>query len=128
MNAGLGTDECWTLLGPGGAGRVCFCVDEVVGVTPVPYVVGDGVVFCRVSPFGIVARHARRHPVTFQADDGEGQHPATWSVTLSAVSVPVTDQATIASLWAPGRVVEPGRPSSWIALAGDAVAGHRLVG
>lgn len=123
----LDVRECWRRLAARGLGRICFCVDERVEVVLAPYVVRDGLVYCRAAAFGPVARRAPEHSVTLQVDDVAGDR-ATWSVAVTGTARHVTDAGTTAFLWTPVRRAahEVGREPLWIGVDADEVTGRRI--
>ena len=124
----LSATECWRLLRSRSTGRIRCRVGDRNQEVPCAYVTRDDVLYFRTNAFGPVARQVERHPVTLQVDDRSDERQPGWWVTVTGTAHRVSDAATLASLWTPGRphAWELGLEHLWVALALDDVTGRRF--
>ncbi|MBM9617791.1 helix-turn-helix domain-containing protein [Streptomyces zhihengii] len=124
----LETDECWTLLGTHGVGRVAVTAPDGPAILPVNYVVADREVAFRTSS-GALPGRAAGGETAFEVDHIDEAFSQGWSVLVVGTARTVTDEAGVSRLdglaysepWAGGE------RDLWIALSAERVTGRRIL-
>jgi nitroimidazol reductase NimA-like FMN-containing flavoprotein (pyridoxamine 5'-phosphate oxidase superfamily) len=124
----LDPDECWTLVGGHGVGRIGFMGETHIQIVPTRYDALRGTAYFRAGTFGELARRVHGHAVSLQVDDLDRRTFSGWSVVLTGTAHRVEDAATVAARWSVGRPSPwlPGADSQWIALQVNAILGERV--
>jgi hypothetical protein len=89
----LTADECWTLLGSAGLGRLATAAHEEADVFPLNFLVGDRTILFRTAPGSKLDDIARAPRVAFEADGVIAQWH--WSVVVHGIAVRLTDQLDV---------------------------------
>ncbi|MCP9947000.1 pyridoxamine 5'-phosphate oxidase family protein [Streptomyces somaliensis] len=123
----LDPDECWSLLGTHGVGRVAVTTHEGPAILPVNYVAGDGEVAFRTSPESLPGKAAGGE-VAFEADHIDEAFSRGWSVLLVGSARTVTEPGEARALTeraftAPWAGAER---DLWIAISPSRVTGRRI--
>jgi hypothetical protein len=117
----LALEECWSLLGPSGVGRVAVTVDGLPRIIPVNYSVASDVVYFRTAP-GTVLNNVSSQKVAFEADAIDPETRSGWSVCVVGSGSSARDGGPEVDSWAPGRRDVRFR------IVPDEVTGRRLFG
>lgn len=124
----LPLQECMRLLGRVPVGRVAFVSRGEVVVVPVNHARDGASVVFRTGEGSIQSSAARRHVVSFEADEYDIDERTGWSVLLKGTLDLVTDDAEVDRLrehglhpWADAS----GRPH-WVRLTPTTVSGRRI--
>jgi nitroimidazol reductase NimA-like FMN-containing flavoprotein (pyridoxamine 5'-phosphate oxidase superfamily) len=125
----LSTTECLMLLKSTGVGRVGWCGDGGPRVLPVNYVVDNGRILFRTSPYSVIAKIAAGQQVAFEVDNIDEFLEIGWSVLVVGAATGVGDPGDIPKAlqdrpapWAPGN------RTLYIRIQPDTVTGRRVVG
>ena len=78
----LSEDECWDHLRSRSVGRIAWSGDEGVSVVPVNFVVEDGAILLRTTPYSLMARDCTARDVAFEADAFDDATHTGWSVLV----------------------------------------------
>lgn len=107
----LDSDQCLTLIGPGGVGRIAYTGESGPMVLPVNYVLQDGTVLFRTAERGPLDEDLRTeiahadYKVAFEIDSIDPAGQRGWSVLIQGPAHHVADASGnldgIES-WAPG--------------------------
>ncbi|GAA4931675.1 hypothetical protein GCM10023237_62280 [Streptomyces coeruleoprunus] len=124
----LGPEECWTLLGTHGVGRVAVTSHEGPAILPVNYLVAGREVAFRTSPDSVPAKAASGE-VAFEVDHIDDAFSQGWSVLVVGAARTVTDPDGVRDLeehaftspWAGGE------RDLWVAIAPARVTGRRIL-
>jgi nitroimidazol reductase NimA-like FMN-containing flavoprotein (pyridoxamine 5'-phosphate oxidase superfamily) len=117
----LTLEECWSLLGVSGIGRVALVVDGLPRIIPVNYAVAADVVYFRTAP-GTVLTNVTGQKVAFEADAIDPATRSGWSVCLVGTGSASGTDAPPVDTWAPGARQVRYR------IVPDEVTGRRLYG
>jgi hypothetical protein len=125
----LTTAECLMLLESRRVGRVAWCEGDAPQALPVNYVVDNGRILFRTSPYSTIAKVASGRRVAFEVDDIDEFVETGWSVLVvgraQAVDAPgdiPTSNADRPAPWAPGA------RNLYIRIQPETVTGRRVVG
>lgn len=124
----LEAEECWSLLGTHGVGRVAVTAPDGPAILPVNYVVADREVAFRTSS-GALPGRAAGGETAFEVDHIDEAFSQGWSVLVVGAARAVTDEAGVGRLdglaysepWAGGE------RDLWIALAAERITGRRIL-
>ena len=78
----LDTHECLELLEACMVGRVAWCGATGPAVIPVNFVLHDGAIWIRSTPYSLLAREAVGGPVAFEVDGVDEFTESGWSVLV----------------------------------------------
>lgn len=76
----LTVDECRTLLQEGGVGRVGFTTPSGPRIVPVNFVVADGSIVFRTTPYSELGTYGWRSDLAFETDQLDHATRSGWSV------------------------------------------------
>lgn len=122
----LAEAECWELLGTKQIGRVAHNDPEGPVVVPVNYVVQDGAVLFRISPYSRLADRLRDGAASFEVGHVDEEAHTGWSVLVRghaarAKNWELPDADSRPTPWAEGR------RNLHVRLSPHQVSGVRLV-
>jgi len=118
--------ECWELLQAREVGRVVYNDDRGPTVAPVTYVVDEGSVLFRVSPYTGLARHLPGSRAAFEVDEMDDFRRSGWSVVLRGT----VETVGFEGLPAPGAgptLWPAGQRTLHLRVTPDIVTGRRLL-
>ncbi|GAB4099405.1 pyridoxamine 5'-phosphate oxidase family protein [Sinomonas halotolerans] len=95
----LDEEQCWSLLGSSGIGRLGFVHEGRVAVYPVGYIVSQGAVFVRTSREGTIARSLPSQGAALETDSLQPAVKAGWSVLVNGTAEAVEDEAELTRLF-----------------------------
>ena len=125
----LATAECLMLLQSKRVGRIAWCGDRGPQALPVNYVVDNGRILFRTSPYSVIAKLAVEQQVAFEVDDIDEFVETGWSVlvvgTARAVDEPGDIPRSLEDRPAPWA---PGERNLYIRIQPETVSGRRVVG
>jgi uncharacterized protein len=98
---------CEELLRRNDVGRVAVCAPDGPHVVPVNYVVTEGAVVIRTSPYTILGTHGRDHMVALEVDRLDHETREGWSVLVRGKASMVADPDDIQ------RIRADGDPGPW---------------
>ena len=98
LSLDLSARECEDLLASGQVGRIGVCSPQGPHVIPVNYVVLDGAVVFRTSPYSVVGTYARDAQVAFEVDHVDVENRAGWSVLARGRAVIVSDAQEVVDI------------------------------
>jgi nitroimidazol reductase NimA-like FMN-containing flavoprotein (pyridoxamine 5'-phosphate oxidase superfamily) len=78
----LPLEDCWNLLSTACVGRIAYVGPDGLEVIPLNYVVLDGTVLFRTSPYAALGRHLPGVVAAFEADQIDETTRSGWSVLL----------------------------------------------
>lgn len=90
--------ECEALLRASQVGRVAVCSPDGPHVVPVNYVLVDGTVVFRTSPYSVVGTYGRDTTVALEIDHVDEASESGWSVVARGRAVAVTDPDDVAAI------------------------------
>ncbi|MGH1561256.1 pyridoxamine 5'-phosphate oxidase family protein [Mumia sp. DW29H23] len=124
----LSADECWELLGSQEVGRVGFVAEGAPQIFPVNFMVHEGRILFRTTPYGAVAQAVTGTPIAFEVDTIDASSQTGWSVLLTGEGQHETDPKVLADLWGPDRATPwaDGSRVLWISLTPTVVSGRRI--
>jgi nitroimidazol reductase NimA-like FMN-containing flavoprotein (pyridoxamine 5'-phosphate oxidase superfamily) len=76
----LTDEECLARLRSHSVGRIAFCVDGGPQIYPVNFVMADGAIVFRTSPYGPMADQSHHGEVAFEVDELDRELREGWSV------------------------------------------------
>jgi nitroimidazol reductase NimA-like FMN-containing flavoprotein (pyridoxamine 5'-phosphate oxidase superfamily) len=124
----LSTAECLMLLQSKRVGRIVWCGSNGPQALPVNYVVDDGRILFRTSPYSVIAKVAVEQQVAFEVDDIDEFVETGWSVLVVGTARGVDDPGDIPRAlehrpapWAPGT------RNLYIRIQPQTVTGRRVV-
>ena len=124
----LSYHECLRLVASEPVGRIAFAQAGDIEVFPVNHCVVDGTIAFRAADGSKLGAAIQGSVVAFEVDAYDAARREGWSVVVKGRAELVTDEATLARLWASG--LQPwatGVPRlSWIVVRADGVSGRRL--
>ncbi|QZY29322.1 pyridoxamine 5'-phosphate oxidase family protein [Nocardioides coralli] len=121
-------EECAELLDTQPVGRVALCTPDGPRVFPVNYVVVDGAVVFRTTPYSILGIHSWTTKLAFEVDHVDGEHESGWSVVATGRGALVEDAdelSRIRHLWDP-RPWAGGQRWLYVSLHCDELTGRRI--
>ena len=86
----LNRDECFGLLGTTGVGRIAFVGPSGPVIHPVNYLVDEGTIVLRTSPYTMLGEHSVGQ-VAFEVDELDEWMSRGWSVLITGRSAPIDD-------------------------------------
>lgn len=78
----LSDPECWDLLRTQPVGRIAWSGIQGVSVVPVNYLVVDGAIALRTTPYSLLARDSADREVAFEVDQFDPERHDGWSVLV----------------------------------------------
>lgn len=78
----LSDPECWDLLRTQPVGRIAWSGIQGVSVVPVNYLVVDGAIVLRTTPYSLLARDSADREVAFEVDHFDPERHDGWSVLV----------------------------------------------
>jgi hypothetical protein len=119
----LEPEECWSLLGASGVGRVAVMVDGAPRIVPVNYAVAGDVIYFRTA-VGTILTSVVSQKVAFEVDAFDPAHRSGWSVCVVGAGRPAgpCGPDVVVDSWAPRR-----RDLRYC-IVPDEVTGRRLFG
>jgi len=118
----LTVEECWSLVGTSGVGRVGLTVDGTTRIVPVNYSVADDTVYFRTAP-GTVLSNVASQKVAFEVDDFDAETRSGWSVCIIGSGLACAEGVGLdVDTWAPGQRDKRYR------VVTDEVTGRKLYG
>ena len=78
----LSDPECWDLLRTQPVGRIAWTGLQGVSVIPVNFVVAEGAIVLRTTPYSLLARDSADREVAFEVDWFDDETHEGWSVLL----------------------------------------------
>jgi nitroimidazol reductase NimA-like FMN-containing flavoprotein (pyridoxamine 5'-phosphate oxidase superfamily) len=125
----LTTAECLMLLQSKRVGRIVWCGERGPQALPVNYVVDNGRILFRTSPYSAIAKLAVEQQVAFEVDDIDEFIETGWSVLVVGMAHRVDDPGDIPrSLEDRPAPWAPGARNLYIRIQPDTVTGRRVVG
>ncbi|WP_406411542.1 helix-turn-helix domain-containing protein [Streptomyces sp. NBC_01614] len=123
----LSPDECRSLLGPHGVGRIALSTASGPVVVPVNYSVVDGAIVFRTAS-GTTPSLAAGRPVAFEVDRIDDAFSRGWSVLVRGRARAVTDpdEARRLTESAYSRPWAGGGRDLWVRVEQQAVTGRRI--
>ncbi|MER7904322.1 MULTISPECIES: helix-turn-helix domain-containing protein [Streptomyces] len=124
----IGQDECWTLVGRRGVGRVVVSDEGGPAVYPVNYVCVENRIAYRTSPDSRPA-HAVGHETAFEVDHIDDAFSRGWSVLVVGAADALTEPRDVAALENEAGTVTPwagGERDLWVVVTADRVTGRRI--
>lgn len=94
----LSPDECLAHLREAEVGRMAVSTPGGPHIVPLTYVLHDGRVVVRTSPWSVVGTHAREGLVAFEVDALDVASRSGWSVVVRGRGEFVTDPAQLAAV------------------------------
>jgi nitroimidazol reductase NimA-like FMN-containing flavoprotein (pyridoxamine 5'-phosphate oxidase superfamily) len=125
----LSQAECLELLGATGIGRIAFSTATGPRIYPVNYLVADGCVVVRTSPYAQLGEHASGL-VAFEADHLDAKLRRGWSVLVVGLSAPVEDADEAIRLHHTGQLEPwaPGQRNLFVRITPREITGRRFNG
>lgn len=118
----LAPEECWSLIGASGVGRVAVTVDGAPRIVPVNYAVVNDAVYFRTA-VGTILNNAVAQRVAFEVDAFDARSRSGWSVCVVGGGRFVGSGSDVAiDSWAPRR-----RDVRYC-IVPDEISGRRLFG
>jgi nitroimidazol reductase NimA-like FMN-containing flavoprotein (pyridoxamine 5'-phosphate oxidase superfamily) len=93
----LSPEECFSLLEPGGVGRIGFTSAEGIVILPVNFAVAGKTIIFRTAPDTLLAAHGNA-PVSFEADRLDEARREGWSVLVQGHTRKVTGEHEVQRL------------------------------
>lgn len=123
----LSTEECFTLLGDSGVGRVAFTTASGPLIHPINYLVDDKTIVLRTSPYTRLGEHPFGL-VAFEADELEAEMRRGWSVLVVGSCAPVEDTDEAIDLRRGGRLEAwaAGQRNLFVRITPQQVTGRRI--
>ena len=119
----LAPEECWSLVGGSGVGRVAVMVDGAPRIVPVNYAVTGDVIYFRTA-VGTILNNVVSQKAAFEVDAFDPPSRSGWSVCVVGAGRPVGDCGpdVFVDSWAP-------RPREvCYRIVPDEITGRRLFG
>jgi uncharacterized protein len=117
----LEAEECWSLLGGSGVGRVAVMVEGAPRIVPVNYTVAGDVIYFRTA-VGTILTSVVSQKVAFEADAFDPPRRSGWSVCVVGAGRAACGADVVVDTWAPRR-----RDLRYC-IVPDEVTGRRLFG
>lgn len=123
----LSPEECYALLGVSGVGRLAFSMPSGPMIYPVNYLISDGAVVFRTSPYSRLGEHPIGL-VAFEVDELDPELSRGWSVLVQGRSAPIEDTEETTAIRASGRLVSwaPGQRNMFIRITVETISGRRV--
>jgi nitroimidazol reductase NimA-like FMN-containing flavoprotein (pyridoxamine 5'-phosphate oxidase superfamily) len=124
----LSTTECRARLQSHTIGRVGWNAGEGPQILPVAYVVRDGMVAFRTSPYGALGELRLIRHVAFEVDEYDGMTRTGWSVLVRGTARPAVDAEELTRLWQSFDPVPwaDGARNMFITITLDQVTGREI--
>ncbi|MFN8195412.1 MAG: pyridoxamine 5'-phosphate oxidase family protein [Nocardioidaceae bacterium] len=124
----LSEERCLQLLASRTVGRVALGMPEGPQIFPVNFVVHDGAVIFRTTPYSVLGAHAWQTRLAFEVDHIDYDRQAGWSVVVAGPGTridagPELDE--IVHQWNPHPWAAGTRPL-YVRLRWDVVSGRRI--
>jgi nitroimidazol reductase NimA-like FMN-containing flavoprotein (pyridoxamine 5'-phosphate oxidase superfamily) len=123
----LTREECRTLLGTTGVGRIGFVGDAGPVILPVNYLVDHDTIVVRTSPYALFAEHATGQ-VAFEVDELDAWLSRGWSVLVTGQAAPIDDPEEAIALRRAG-VLQPwadGHRNLFVRITPREITGRRI--
>ena len=78
----LSDPECWDLLRTRPVGRIAWSGLQGVSIVPVNFVVSDGSIVLRTTPYSLLARDSTDREIAFEVDEFDVDTHEGWSVLV----------------------------------------------
>jgi uncharacterized protein len=91
--------ECLTLVGSQVIGRVGWNTTEGPQILPVTFVLRDGVIVFRTSPYGALSELRNVRQVAFEVDEFDVTTRTGWSVLVRGTAKPASNPDELAGHW-----------------------------
>jgi len=123
----LSFDESLDLLGGEVFGRLAFTTPRGPRIVPLNYVVHEGAIVFRTTPYSELATQAVGHDAAFEIDGVDHQRQTGWSVVaLGRVEeVPTPELQDLRTLWVP-RPWAGGLRNLYLRLTWREISGRRI--
>lgn len=95
----LPATECLALVGSHAIGRVGWNSIDGLQILPVTYVVSEGMIAFRTSPYGALAELRNVMQVAFEVDEFDEATRTGWSVLVRGTSRAAVDSDQLVRLW-----------------------------
>lgn len=82
----LDESECWEILREHSVGRIAWVVEGRPHIVPVNFLVHDGRIWVRSTPYSQLAQHSRERHVAFEVDEIDGFTRSGTSVVVEGVA------------------------------------------
>jgi nitroimidazol reductase NimA-like FMN-containing flavoprotein (pyridoxamine 5'-phosphate oxidase superfamily) len=102
-------EECLQLLADNVVGRVAFCTPNGPEILPVNYMVDNGTIVFRTSPYAVIGTHGVSGRAAFQIDNFDESTQTGWSVLAAGSTELVEGSFEVA------RFLANGGPRPWAA-------------
>jgi hypothetical protein len=123
----LTTAECWTLIAPGGIGRIGFGTPSGPVILPVNYVVVAGAIVLRTRRGTLIEGHAYEK-VAFEVDHMDDALRQGWSVLVSGQAHAVLQPTELRRLRAEVALLPwpTGQREVWIRVVPVKITGRKM--
>jgi uncharacterized protein len=124
----LSLEECLRLVKSQPVGRIAFAQAGDIEIFPVNHCVVDDTIAFRTAAGSKLEAALAAAVVAFEVDSYTASRREGWSVVVKGRAEFVTDDATLARLWASGLqpwAAATARPD-WIVIRADEISGRRL--
>jgi len=124
----LSLEECLRLVKSQPVGRIAFAQAGDIEIFPVNHCVVDDTIAFRTAAGSKLEAALAAAVVAFEVDSYTASRREGWSVVVKGRAELVTDDATLARLWASGLqpwAAATARPD-WIVIRADEISGRRL--
>jgi len=126
----LPATECLALLHSHTIGRVGWNTMDGPQILPVTYVLRDGSVIFRTSPYGALSELRNVRQVAFEVDEFDVAARTGWSVLVRGWAKAATNPDELAALWTEPDPIPwaPGARTLFITVSTDQVSGRVITG
>ena len=124
----LSREDCMTLLGTSGVGRVAFVGPSGPVIHPVNYLIDLDTVVVRTSPYTMLGEHSTGQ-VAFEVDELDAWFTSGWSVLVTGRSAPIDDPDESIALRRSG-LLHPwvaGQRNLFLRITPNEITGRRVV-
>lgn len=120
-------DECYSLLGVSGVGRLAFNTPAGPMIYPVNYLVDEETIVFRTSSYSQLGEHPRGL-VAFEVDELDKELRSGWSILVHGRSAPIDDTEETIAIQASGQLVSwaSGRRNMFVRITVDTISGRRV--
>jgi nitroimidazol reductase NimA-like FMN-containing flavoprotein (pyridoxamine 5'-phosphate oxidase superfamily) len=119
--------QCLHLLGQHQVGRIAWQAVDAQQILPITYLVFDGRVYFRTSPYGILSDLLHPTPVALEVDELDPTRRTGWSVVVHGRSRAVAEPVGVARRWASDPLPwAPGSRHLFVEVTPDEVTGRVL--
>jgi nitroimidazol reductase NimA-like FMN-containing flavoprotein (pyridoxamine 5'-phosphate oxidase superfamily) len=122
----LGRDECLELLGSAALGRIGVSSAALPLVLPVNFCVDGGRIVVRTGASSTLEAATRNAVVSFEVDDIDPVFHAGWSVVVTGVARPITDELDLQRARRLPLAAWGGAGNHYVAITPDRVSGRRI--